>query len=259
MHTFGNTVSHNEISDLYYSGISVGWVWGYGESISENNIIEYNHIFDLGKGVLSDMGGIYLLGKQQGTVVRNNIIHDVKSKHYGGWGIYADEGSSYLVVENNICYNLSSDCFHQHFGAMNTVCNNIFVLSDETPIRISRNEMHIDAIFERNIIVAENTSIYNLVDWFDDKRNFNCGHTHVMASHNNIIFDNQKDKAVVLIIGDKEYGLEEVQRLFGLENGTIEADPKFTSIGKDFSLSIDSPAYKIGFRPINTKNVGVVR
>lgn len=111
-----NIVVHNNIHDFFYSGVSVGWLWGYDENQSGGNIIEWNHVHHLGKGKLSDMGGIYTLGMQAGTRLRYNLIHDIWSRTYGGWAIYPDEGSNHLLIENNICYDTKCAPFHQHYG-----------------------------------------------------------------------------------------------------------------------------------------------
>ncbi len=125
-HAAGNRIAHNHIHDLFYSGISVGWSWGYGESVARDNAIAHNHVHDVGQGLLSDLGGIYLLGVSAGTTVRNNLVHDVRRYHYGGWGIYPDEGTSHVVIEDNVCYDTDSQALHQHYGRENLVRNNIF-------------------------------------------------------------------------------------------------------------------------------------
>ena len=119
------TIENNDIHDIEYSGVSLGWSWGFQDTFVENNRICFNKVYNIGKGNLSDMGGIYIVGKQKGTLVANNIVHDVIGRDYGAIGLYADEGCYAAIFENNIVYNVK-DCFHIHFGAFNIVKNNIF-------------------------------------------------------------------------------------------------------------------------------------
>lgn len=136
IHANSVEISHNEIHDGYYTAVSVGWVWGYSYSVTYNNKICDNLIYNIGQGWLSDMGGIYTLGNQPGTVISGNIIHNVAADPdeggYGGWGIYLDEGSSYITVEKNLAYSCGSNAYHLNYGSYNMVRNNIFVLSGES-------------------------------------------------------------------------------------------------------------------------------
>ena len=252
MNSYENTISHNDISYGYYSGISVGWVWGYAPSITRDNIIEYNHVHHIGQGKLSDMGGIYLLGEQRGTVVRNNIVNDVTSWNYGANGIYTDEGSSYILIENNIVYNVTSFAFQQHFGRMNVVRNNIAAKCGQI-MTCALAQAHTGLICERNIFVAGDLPAYR----FGYLETPVSGYVHMIAGRNNLHFCAGKNHRL-FVIGDREYDLKMTQREFSSEEGSVFADPLFADYGNNnYSLCENSPAYALGFRDIDTANVGI--
>ena len=248
MTAYNCEISHNDISDLFYTGISCGWQWGYYPHITKNNLITKNHIYNLGQGFLSDMGGVYLLGNQPGTVVSNNLIHDVICKEYGGWALYTDEGSAYITLENNICYNTSKSSYHQHYGTSNVVRNNVFALSkDEGAMRVSRAERHNSITFENNIFYTEGNHMYG---HFIESLFFGN-----VISRKNLFFD--ATGTPKFHDSEKFKSFEAVREVLGMEEDSIIADPKFKDVKNyDFSLEDDSPAYKIDFKPIDISDVG---
>jgi len=160
-HAFDCELAHNEIAHTCYTGISVGWSWGFRETITRNIRIENNLIRDICEGVLSDNGGIYLLGVQPGTVVRGNHICRFTAADYGGWGIYPDEGSSHMVFEHNWVHDTGGACFSIHFARELVVRHNVFARPGAAFFGVSRIEGRIAANLAHNLFVGPAGASYS--------------------------------------------------------------------------------------------------
>jgi parallel beta-helix repeat protein len=241
----GNTIAHNEIFNAYHSGIAVGWTWGYLPTAAHSNLIEFNNIHHIGRGVLGDLGCVYLLGVQPGTVVRNNFCHDVthSDTSYGGWGIYTDEGSSNIVIENNVVFRTQDAGFHQHLGQNNIIRNNIFALGETSQLRRTDEEAGHSFDFEHNIVVWESGTLLDQ-EWKDNNFHFDY----------NLYFYAGSGGSSAIRFGDLSF--KEWQKR-GQDIHSIIANPLFVDLQKgDFSLRPDSPALKIGFKAIDLSEVG---
>lgn len=243
--TEDNQVTHNEIADFYYTGISAGWTWGYKGGVAFRNIIEFNRIHDIGQGVMADMGGVYTLGTSHGTRVCNNVIFNVLSYAYGGWGLYTDEGSEGILMENNLVYDTSDGSFHQHYGKNNTVRNNILAFSQPHQVAVTRIENHLSMTFENNILYWNEGKA---IGYRADKVRADYG--------SNLWFCVTEDgKPGEVDFNSKTH--KDWQDL-GKDVGGIIADPKFIDPKKrDFRLQEDSPIEKIGFVPFDFSKAGV--
>ncbi|MBS3820848.1 MAG: hypothetical protein GVY16_01200 [Planctomycetes bacterium] len=243
------TVVHNDIHHFLYTGISIGWTWGYGEeNHAYGNVVEYNHIHDIGQGKLSDMGGIYMLGLAHGTRVRFNVIHDVHSRGYGGWGLYADEGSTGVLLESNLVYRCSRACFHQHFGRDNILRNNIFAFGGESVLQQTRAEEHMTCRFSRNIFYADGES---MLGGTEGDYMFGAYTPQTLHLSNNLYWDASGKELRILGQTMKQWQAR------GFDEGSMVADPKFTAPqAGDFSLAADSPAWSIGFCMPDLSTVG---
>lgn len=238
-----NEITHNEICDFRYTGVSVGWNWGYAESQANHNRIAYNRIHHIGLGQLNDMGGVYTLGVSPGTVVRGNVIHRVHShpELYGGWGLYTDEGSTDIVMENNLVYDTQTGGFHQHYGKDNRIQNNIFAYSRGPQIVRTRDEEHRSFYFERNIVYFNNGELLGS-SWRNDQ--FFLDH--------NCYWD--ESSAEVHFQGQDL----EAWRARGHDQHSLVADPLFAEPARgDFTLAGDSPVFMLGFDSFDASKAGL--
>ena len=123
-----NQIVHNHIHDLFYSGISVGSVQDFGPCQATGNVVEYNHVHDIGQGMLSDLAGIYTCSTPKSRIAFN-VVHDVARRDYGGWGIYPDEGSHDLLIRKNLVYRCQDGALFAHHNRDITAENNIFAFN----------------------------------------------------------------------------------------------------------------------------------
>ncbi|MCR5781424.1 MAG: right-handed parallel beta-helix repeat-containing protein [Clostridia bacterium] len=255
IHANSVNVSHNEISDGYYTAISCGWIWGYGENVTYNCKITDNLIYNIGQGWLSDMGGIYTLGVQPGTVLSGNVIHDVAADPgqggYGGWGIYPDEGSSKILIEKNLVYSCGNDSYHLHYGADNTVRNNIFALSSQSQVRVvSRYEEHKTADFTNNVILTDGAA--PALSYLQAPE--------ACAAEGNILWDMTRGRKLYVSTGAEEDAMPfcAAERA-GLIGENMTADPGFKDAGAfDFTLGEDSFAVQNGFEAWDYNEAGTL-
>ena len=113
------TITHNEVSNLPYDGIDIGWGWGMNNAggsqdyvnrgtynyqplyttptTLKDNTVSGNLIFST-KNAMHDGGSIYNLSANPGTVIEGNYMYN--NNHTVA--LYLDEGSRYVTQENNV-------------------------------------------------------------------------------------------------------------------------------------------------------------
>ena len=240
----GNRVVHNEITGSCEWAVSVGWNWGYmPPNNARDNVVEYNHCHHLGTGVLGMHGVLYFLGVQPGTTARHNLIHHVAG---GGSGIVLDNGSVGMVVEYNLVHHTAAHALLFNFNDLgNVVQNNIFALSDDALMNRSGDAGKLDqtGIFYRNIYYwrGDRSRLFHPNHW----PNFD------LVSDFNVYCDASGKSPKFLTLSWEEW------RKKGLDGNSLIADPRFVDPGSgNFALRPDSPAWKLGFKPIDVSRVG---
>lgn len=247
--TFGNHLTHNEIRDFSYSGMSIGWTWGDEFTRAHDNLIDFNHVHHVMKE-LQDGGAIYCLGNSPGSVIRNNVFHDVFPYGEIAWGIYLDATTSHYLVENNIVYNTySGGLMYNNGGHEHVIRNNVFADSARQAIW-PFYEPRINA-FRNNIVYFTQGDLFppfserSLKERLAAKESPNDWDNNVYCNPVSPDFT----------FYGKTFAEWQAQ---GLDQHSVVADPQFVDAPKyDFRLRSTSPALALGFKQIDTSKVGL--
>ena len=101
----GIRIEHNEVCNVSYSGISLGWGWNQQTCAMSDNVVRANLIHHYARHMY-DTAGIYTLGAQPHTFIEENVVRDIFTPGYvhdpeHWFYLYTDEGSSYITMRNN--------------------------------------------------------------------------------------------------------------------------------------------------------------
>jgi parallel beta-helix repeat protein len=243
-------IADNTIHHLRYNGIGVGQGTGYGQAATKNILVQGNYIYTIGQHILCDQGGIYTLGVQPGTIINGNVIKNVFSYIIYMWGIYLDNASSDIIVSNNVVYNTGWSSIFHHYGANNTIINNVFARASLFPppypdygapdgdVSISDAENHLSWTYTRNIVY----DIYQGTNHSAIKLKPN-----VTALFNNNLYFNAY--GTTLLFGPNQTSFSEWQKT-GQDKDSVIADPLFAGDVNQcdfFTVQSNSPAAKLGF------------
>jgi len=250
----GNRISHNDIHDLYYTGISVGWNWGLEPNRTSNNVIELNHVHSLGQGVLSDAGLIYCLGISPDSVIRNNVFHDLwpYSAPALGWGIYLDAHCGDYLVESNLVYNtLSGGLMFNNGGHEHVIRNNIFALSANQalwPYFAKR-----PSTFRRNIVYLTQGQLM-VPDFGESSLNERLAVKESPGDWDDNLYWHTAGPDTLRFF---RRNFTEWQSV-GLDQHSRVADPQFVNApAHDFRLKRGSPAFDLGFQQFDISQAGL--
>ncbi len=252
-----NLIHHTSHSGIYTRYSGSGSAIDYEQERHRRNqeqglIIEYNEIHDVMQ-MVNDGGGIFV--RDDYILIKNNLIYNILPNS-DAYAIYLGCETRNCLVENNVVYDVG--VFGQYVwrdNINNTLFNNIYV-GATTPVAFinpSDKSHRSERIrFLRNIVYFSTPSA-NLYDfpWFGgDERSL------PMESDYNIIYHTEGKE--LHISGYEGIETFEDWKQLGLDTHSIIADPLFVDPeNHDYSLRPDSPALKMGFKPIDLSRVGL--
>jgi len=226
---------------------------------ARENLIERNDIHHIMER-LGDGNGVYISGTGGGNVVRQNYIHDCDSDGMSD-GIRCDDFQEDVTIESNVIVRIRRIGYGICSKGTNHILNNLIAdlrpsRRQILPARISRGSLGLvvnpvtGSRIQRNLVFAP------LADFPACVQNRSYG-----AGGEPRLRDCQADYNLYFCPEDPAWGRAHLQKEqpFGVEAHSISADPLFVSWATgDFHLKPDSPALKLGFKPIDQSQIGLL-
>jgi len=216
---------------------------------ARKNVVERNEIHDVME-VLEDGNCIYVSGCGGGNMVRENYLHDCASIHMAE-GIRCDDDQHETIIDRNILYRIGGLATYIAIKGVNHITNNIMACPAAPTHRGMLSLEHTPiagSIIQRNIIYAVN------------RKDIPCYQGATYYKTVTRLADCKADYNVWYNAADPDWGKRfvEAEQKNGVEQHSVAADPMFVNAAKgDLRLKKDSPALKLGFKPIDVKKIGL--
>ncbi|RAV01488.1 Ig-like domain-containing protein [Paenibacillus sp. YN15] len=260
----GNRMSHNELHDAPHPGILI---------FGNDHLVEYNDIYDVCK-TFSDLGAIYMnLGaspQERGTVIRRNYFHNIGESKAGVEGVYPDNFTMGITIEENIFNKMGNSAIKNNGGSHILTRNNIFIdskvpydyadlyLGDKPENQIPKNYMpQWQALFaaNNNYVGTPHMAKYpELADFFTENRYYPTTNTFT----NNVIYNPTKTRSSTT----NDNGAYDKFNLVQYSGNWIaESDPGFADLaGGNLELKADAEVFTRipGFAAIPFADIGVI-
>ncbi|UVI29386.1 Ig-like domain-containing protein [Paenibacillus spongiae] len=265
----GNKAVGNEIHDAPHPGILI---------FGNDHLVEYNNVYDICK-MFSDLGAIYMNAgatpQERGTVVRRNYFHHIGEHKPGVEGVYPDNLTMGLTIEQNIFYKMGNAAIKSNAGSYIAADNNLFI---DTYVPYDNQEMFMgnqpgnkidtdympqwQAVFDRyNDFVGTPylTKYPELASFFEENRYYPDSNGFT----NNVIYNPTVQRSAEV----NSEGARDVRNLLNYAGNWVTAqDPGFENLAAgDLRLREDAPVFsqipgfaKIPFELIGTQGkVGI--
>jgi hypothetical protein len=135
-------------------------MWSTAPTPAKNNVIEHNHIHHVMQ-TLSDGGGIYTLGRQPGSSLTGNHIHDVPINlgRAESNGMFLDEGTDDFTIAGNLIYGIARSPLRFNMAGRNHVRENVLVVPDHDTPLIRYNSTDPNLILQTDNAVVERPAL----------------------------------------------------------------------------------------------------